>query len=138
MKKIDVLPDDLLWLAGLLEGDGHFSLSKNSKSKPNRCGIKVQMIDADTVEKVASIFKVSMRSENRIKTNKNHNKTYTAEIYCQKSLSLMKLLSPYMGVRRQQKIHEIIDVYNNKLPRKTIDDRFSAEKLKELNGISEN
>ena len=55
---MDILRDDLLWLAGLLEGEGSFV--KGPPSRPNAIGIAVEMIDEDVVERLANLFRVAL------------------------------------------------------------------------------
>lgn len=106
---IDIAPNDLLWLAGLLDGDGCFGFYPSTENGNPTPSIHIQMVDQDTIERVASLFECDT-SVNKSK-KKTEQDTYRASIRSQKALSLMRLLLPYLSVRRQQKITTIIDTW---------------------------
>ena|SRR6187399_1976866 len=102
---------DIVWLAGLLEGEGCFGLYKTPT-------IRVGMTDFDVIEKVRTIFDVT----SAISISSNENSTIPSKvpvfqtmIYGKNAIELMKEVLPYMGQRRTQKILEIISEYETKM-----------------------
>lgn len=89
-----------MWLAGLIEGDGCFYQS-NGRAK-----IQIKMIDKDVVERASKIM------NSKIYNSKNNNqkwkKTYTTWVSNNQALTFMQTLKPYMSMRRQNKIEEIL------------------------------
>lgn len=99
--------NDLLWLAGLLEGEGWFCKAIPSDNCP-RLGI--EMTDLDIIERVAKLFN---RKVYKIKRQKVHYKdTYLVKLAGSHAIDLMKRLKPLMGLRRQKQIQEAIDSYD--------------------------
>lgn len=92
--------DDLIWLAGLLEGEGSFDLHRQRYPR-----IRVAMTDRDVVGRAASLMGSSIRLTLRTDGNKA---TYHAEISGGKASAIMLELLPYMGSRRSSKIADIL------------------------------
>ena len=83
---------DLLWLAGLLEGDGYFGW------KSNRSVIKIELVDEDVVEKVSTLMGTSCL---RVAPRKNGWKPlFLSSLNGSKASAWMRVLLPYMGKRR--------------------------------------
>lgn len=97
--------ENLFWLAGLLEGEGSFC--SGPPSNPNCPFISVQMTDEDIIEKVSLIFGVKYSSS---KPRKAHHKvTYRTTLKGKRAIELMKVLKPFMGIRRQSQIDNAIN-----------------------------
>lgn len=92
--------DDLLWLAGLLEGEGAFDLHRGRYPR-----IRLGMTDRDTVGRAASLMDSKIRLTLRPTPNKP---TWHAEISGEKAAAIMREILPFMGARRSQKIAEIL------------------------------
>lgn len=104
---------DLYWLAGILEGEGCFS--KGTSKTPNRVAITVVMTDKDIVDRVAKLFNVNWV----LKINRGDYKTqWRTQLRGAKAIKLMHLILPIMGLRRQDKIKEIIQSYDPDLFKK--------------------
>jgi hypothetical protein len=94
MKELDVA-----WLAGILEGEGCFHFNRTPK-------ITVAMTDEDVIAKVASLFGKGYRHR---KSRKEGNKdVYTTEVFSVTAIEIMNKILPYMGIRRTEKIKEVI------------------------------
>lgn len=94
-------PRDIRWLAGLLEGEGCFLYH----SSP---AIVLNMKDKDVVERAAVIL--GNRSV-RMKTppaKPQWNQTYTCAVYGARAAGWMMTLYGLMGVRRKDKIKEVL------------------------------
>lgn len=104
--------NQFVWLAGLLEGEGSFSVRKDGlRSTAKVC---VNMTDKDVIEHVASLV------VSRIQTSRLHKvglkPQYIAQISGGSAVSFLQILAPLMGQRRQQQIARAIAAYNPKVP----------------------
>ena len=109
--------DDLCWLAGLLEGEGYFSLHPNRHPHPR---IQLQMTDKDVVDRAARLFggnKVRMIRP----ASTRRQTTYRTEISGRPAAHLMEQLRPLMGQRRVSKIDEVLDDWRARTDRRTDD-----------------
>lgn len=99
---------DILWLAGLLEGEGCFHLghhlAPNGKKYPQH-SIRLSMSDLDVVERAATILDVAVHKHTVLKSGKT---MWRICVYGQKAIKWMHLLYPHMGSRRRAKIDEIL------------------------------
>lgn len=118
---------DIIWLAGLLEGEGCF----NYRADRNQARISVEMTDRDVIERVATLFGTGVsvrapRPTGKCSTCKgsphecrfsNHypeifftmtKESYQTAVHGRKAERLMILVYPFMGERRSGKIREIV------------------------------
>lgn len=95
----------LLWLAGLLEGEGTFL--KPVPSAPGRPIISCRMTDLDVVELVAAVFGTSVQAADK----GPHRTEYIAMIRGSRAARLMRILRPMMSERRQASIDRALDSY---------------------------
>jgi hypothetical protein len=107
---------DVAWLAGLLEGEGSFTLQQplNAKGEPRtRIAISLQMTDLDVLEKVASLV-----GDGKVLTAKrqagHHKETWRWQISSRGiTAELMARILPYMSKRR---VGQIIKCLNAAYP----------------------
>lgn len=99
---------DIAWLAGLLEGEGSFL--RGPPSAPTTPVVKVQMTDRDIIERVAVLFGVGYVNES-VKKEAHWKTSYQTMLRGSRAVTLMQLLRPFMGVRRQQQIDVAIASY---------------------------
>jgi hypothetical protein len=92
--------DDLLWLAGLLEGEGAFDLSKGRYPR-----VRVAMTDRDTVGRAATLMGTSVRLSLKQAPSAP---TWHSEVSGPRAESIMRELLPHMGTRRSQRIAEVL------------------------------
>lgn len=96
--------EDLIWLAGWLEGEGCFCFHKSNGSTTVEAG----STDLDIIRKVARL--VDGRIENCTSYRKSNRKPfYRVRIFGTKSEKLMRSVLPFMGERRTAKILELLD-----------------------------
>lgn len=95
--------EDLIWLAGLLEGEGTFDLKSGRYPR-----VRVEMTDRDVVGRVASLFGSSIRSTPRARPFKS---VWHAEKSGPEAAAVMLAVLPFMGARRSGKIADIIGEY---------------------------
>lgn len=92
--------DDLMWLAGLLEGEGSFDLRDGRYPR-----IRVGMTDRDTVGRVASLIGVRVRLSFR---RAPEQAMWHAEVTGARAAEVMELVLPHMGARRSARIATIL------------------------------
>ena len=106
---------EIAWLAGLFEGEASFGIDIRSKkryqvsSSPPAPFIKIAMIDEDVISKVSQLLKKNYFSSKRL-TVKN-KQVFICHIGDRATLNyLLPRIFPYMGIRRQQKIQQCLDL----------------------------
>ncbi|QDF14205.1 LAGLIDADG endonuclease [Microbacterium phage GardenState] len=92
--------DDLLWLAGLLEGEGAFDAHRGRYPR-----IRLQMTDRDVVERVAKLLGTTVRLSLK---RAPASATWNAELSGDRAAEIMAALLPYMGARRSARIAEVL------------------------------
>ena len=92
--------DDLLWLAGLLEGEGTFDLRDGRYPR-----IRVGMTDRDIVGRVATLLGVRVRCSYR---RPPEAAMWHAELTGERAAGFMEQLLPHMGSRRSGRIATIL------------------------------
>ena len=93
---------DIIWLAGLLEGEGCFSLMKANGRSGQYPSISVGMTDEDIIVRISDIWGSNVC--HRI----NHWRTHVHGV---KAISWMMTLYPLLGKRRRAKIEKVIKVW---------------------------
>lgn len=94
--------DDLLWLSGLLEGEGTFDAHRGKYPR-----IRLAMTDRDIVGRAASL----MDSTIRLSLHQAPNKpTWHTEISGDRAAAIMAAILPFMGARRSQRIAEVLAI----------------------------
>lgn len=95
---------ELGWLVGLIEGDGCFT-----RDGQNLCA-QIRMTDLDTVSKVARLFGASVNGPYQSGEGDGHKRkpVYMCSLRGKRARSLMVALQPYMSLRRQNKIQELM------------------------------
>lgn len=100
--------EDLYWLAGILEGEGSFGLTRcHVKGKCYKYPlIQLNMTDEDIVERVAKLYGSLYRGYRGAKPgNKNR---FSTTLTNKRADELMRVLYPIMGKRRQKRIREVL------------------------------
>lgn len=95
--------DDIVWLAGLLEGEGCFDLHKGVSPR-----VRLTMTDRDVVGRAASLFGSTARLTLRAAPTRS---TWHAEKQGEAAAQIMAAVLPYMGARRSAKIAEVLAAY---------------------------
>jgi hypothetical protein len=98
---------DLLWLAGLLEGEGCFGMRTD---RPNQPYITIQMADEDIITRVAILWGMSYCANPPRQVG--WKMCYRTVIRGRKAAILMRELRPLMGHRRQGQIDQALARYN--------------------------
>lgn len=92
--------DDLLWLAGLLEGEGTFDAHRDKYPR-----IRLAMTDRDIVGRAASLMDSGIRLSLHAAPNKP---TWHTELSGRKAADVMRSILPHMGARRSSKIATVL------------------------------
>jgi hypothetical protein len=103
-----VLPlnPDLLWLAGLLEGEGCFTVTGGGRGTPT---VKVGMTDKDVVQRVAKLLGTKCLGPYGVsKHGRQYKDNYEASLHGQAALEFMRTVKPLMFLRRRTKIKELL------------------------------
>ena len=97
---------DLMWLVGLLEGEGCFCWRTKTANNgwPVVC---VSMTDLDVIERAAVLMGAKVYSHTKA-SRPGSKAIHRAEIYCSKAATLMEQVLPYMGQRRSARIRELL------------------------------
>lgn len=91
-----MIRDDLIWLAGLLEGEGAFDVSHGKYPR-----VRVGMTDRDTIERAARLMGATPRLSLHPAPVAP---TWHSEVSGVRAGELMRELLPFMGTRRSQQI----------------------------------
>lgn len=107
--------NDKFWLAGILEGEGYFGIAKgiSTSGKFNlKPSVRVGMTDWDIILKVKDVIgyeDIKIR-ERELPSGKVH---YIYDVGGKRSIDLMRLLQPLMGIRRYEAIKEILELWDS-------------------------
>ena len=103
--------EQIAWLAGLLEGEGYFCLqTKRLKSPTKPRGVYPKIVfvstDKDICDRVSALFGTS---PNYVGPRKDHYKPVWRALKVGTGASeILRLILPYMGQRRREKIEDIL------------------------------
>jgi len=104
--------DDVIWLAGLLEGEGSFDLHRGKYPR-----VRVGMTDRDVIGRAATLVGSSVRLSLK---QKPYTSTWHAEVTGPKATEVMRAILPHMGARRSGRIAEILGAIEIKLATATV------------------
>jgi hypothetical protein len=100
----------LIFLAGVFEGEGSFGFW-GKENKANRyLRVQIRMCDEDIVVRFIDYFKLGSISTSLPKNNK-HSRSWKWTVCGDKAVEVMLQLTPYLGIRRQEKFKECCPYY---------------------------
>lgn len=102
----------IAWLAGLLEGEGCFQFTKNNSPK-----FTIRMTDEDVIRRVGRMLSVTVLLEQKYKSHLGIKPTWCVHVYGEPALKIMRLVLPYTGERRSEKIQSVINSRRNRFSR---------------------
>jgi hypothetical protein len=102
--------DDLLWLAGLLEGEGSFM--RGHPDRPNLPVISLTMTDEDVIARAASVMGVNYCEYDR--KPGVWKVMYVIQFKGKRACEIMELLRPHMGARRRGQIDSALGCYEDR------------------------
>ena len=103
-------PASVVWLAGLLEGEGTF-LAVGSNKRGYRPRLQLKMTDRDVVQHAASILRYKNKIYTGQPTNKDWKRWFLLAIEGDQAVLWMLRLLPLMGKRRRKQIMTAIRRY---------------------------
>lgn len=95
--------EDLVWLAGLCEGEACFDMQKRKYPR-----IRIGMTDRDVVGRAATLMGTGVRLSLKARP---HAPMWHAELQGERAAALMEDLLPLMGARRSGDIASILGTY---------------------------
>jgi len=96
--------EDLIWLAGYLEGEGSFC--KGVPSQPRLPRIEFSTTDLDMAKRVSGLFKTTVCGPYR--NPKSTKDFYRGMLTGKRAAILMIIMYPYMSQRRQHQMNAAI------------------------------
>lgn len=109
---------EIYWLAGILDGEGSFTIdfrNERSKKYPS-IRVNVGMTDEDTIFKLQEITGVGYISSSFLPSGKE---IYQWQIAKQQDVAaLIMTIYPLMSKRRKQRIEELLFIWRSYLPRR--------------------
>jgi len=109
------MPSDveIVWLAGLLEGEGCFGVKKGTKGGSRPClRLQLQMSDRNVVERAAHFLEGNAKTCSPRKKHPEWSIMHFVEVNGAKAERAMAWILPYMGERRTQRITESLFAEN--------------------------
>lgn len=100
--------ENLYWAAGLLEGEGSFQVSSSTSTPFISCG----MTDLDVLERLQEILGGNLYGP--FQGRDHHKPSWTWMLKGRASVSVMELLKPLMGSRRQSQIDHSLSTWGAK------------------------
>lgn len=103
---------DLLYLAGLMEGEGCFSVRHRivKGKRYTQVGVSLQMIDRDVVARVGQLIRQSHREAKSPQRPSHWSQPWVLTLYGPAAEELMHALLPHMGERRSARIKECLSI----------------------------
>ena len=102
---------EIAWAAGVLEGEGCFSVFKR-KDRPNTttAAIFLEMTDEDVVVRVRDAFNVGTINT-RKRSDPRRKPSWCWAVQNKTDIkTVLELIVPYLGIRRTAKVKELLQV----------------------------
>ncbi len=114
--------EKIIYLAALLEGEGHFGIisGRGLNHQSTTVVVELQMTDEDIVQWAAELIQnlISVTVEARLvpkRMNRPNKPIYKLSLANKKATELMRLILPFMGLRRSAKINQAINAYETRV-----------------------
>ena len=104
--------EEIVWVAGLLEGEGHFAPSRGCPR------IKLVMTDRDIVERAACVLGATASIKQYKPTSPSGGETklaYRLTIDGRRAAAWMMMLWPFLGVRRRERITAVLGDWRSRV-----------------------
>ena len=112
-RKNMITTKEICWLAGLLEGEGSFSIYPNGPNGGISPRLRLSMGDKDVVERVAHLFKTKVYKYDDYRGNTPRKSMYVTVAGSNLAIQWMMTIYSLMGERRRNKIKEILDIWKS-------------------------
>jgi hypothetical protein len=106
-----VVVKDIHWLAGLAEGEGSFYTytKKNLRRPLTYPEMTIQSTDYDVIVKAATIMNCHISRV--VPYGSSKKRSYKVRVCSTKAIQWMMTLYTLMGIRRREKIREVLDIW---------------------------
>jgi hypothetical protein len=98
---------DVAWLAGLLEGEGHFGMSSGRPGQ-RYPRIALKMTDEDIISRVAELWGRSYYVAHDSSRPSTYKTQYRTEIKGNDARDIMRAVLPHLGKRRAERVAELL------------------------------
>lgn len=105
----------LIFLAGVFEGEGSFGFWGKINKSNRYLRVQIRMCDEDIVLRFIDFFKLGSISTHLPKNTK-HSQSWKWTVSGDKAIDVMLQLTPYLGIRRQEKFTECYQFYKQSHP----------------------
>jgi hypothetical protein len=103
------LSEDLAWAAGLIEGEGCFTLHTGSPY------FQLDSTDEDVLQKLHKVFPfATLRGPYQHKTKPQTKPVWRIDAFGTKAIPVMNAVYPYLCSRRKARIDGLIKIYKEK------------------------
>ena len=100
----------LIFLAGVFEGEGSFGFWGKVGKSNRYLRAQIRMCDEDIVVRFIDYFKLGSISTSLPKNTK-HSRSWKWTVAGDRAIDVMLQLTPYLGIRRQEKFKECCPSY---------------------------
>lgn len=100
--------DELMWLAGLLEGEGYFGATGARGCDKRYAVVNLSMTDEDVVRRAAKLMESSVNGPYQPRTRPHVRPHWVAKLTGRRAVALLHELLPHMGVRRADRIRSVL------------------------------
>ena len=95
------------WAAGIIEGEGHFEISKNDR----HCRINVAMTDLDVLQRLQDLFGGTIRPQKQCESH--HKPCWIWRLGKRQEVTqAIEQLLPWLGLRRSYQALNVLDHYD--------------------------
>ena len=106
--------EQLIFLAGLFEGEGWFGIQKKKEGHTPAAVLEVQMSDEEVVVLFQRYLKTNRNIRKKSKKEKAHYKDiYRFSIKGYRALHLMEEMLPYLCKRRKEQYYDVVKSIGN-------------------------
>ena len=119
--------DDIAWLAGLLEGEGHFTWDGTLR-------VVLRMTDADVVASAARLMETTMSGPYHC-DNPRYKPIYVAQVQGRRARAIMAAVANYMGKRRSAQIARALELDGQRTGQKLDAERVRKVRWLYANGV---
>lgn len=102
--------EQTIWLAGILEGEGWFSIRHPQDRRPS-ISVGIKMTDADVVQRAACLMGGTARAREDNRSDK-FTTCWECVVSGKKAETVMRAILPHMGTRRRARIMEALKTPN--------------------------
>lgn len=106
----DIDASTFSWFCGLFEAEGSISFAAPTEPK-NQVNIKISMMDKDIIERASLITKTGLLSYRQSGYDYDMYRVHLGGI---RAVEILKLMLPYLSLRRKNRAKEIINSFNYK------------------------